>query len=85
MKMFSSEDRTIELHLVMGAVSVFVFLGLSAYTVIAQAQHFDPQTFGIGLGAVFTATGVAGVLQGSQRRIENGTATTDAAPTTQGQ
>lgn len=40
-------------------ISLLVFLGLAVWDVTLQKSHFDMQSFGIGLGAVIAAGGVA--------------------------
>ena len=44
---------------VMWCIGVLAFLGFSGWSVIAQGQHFDMQSFGIGFGAVMVAGGGA--------------------------
>ncbi len=41
----------------LGAMSVLVFLGLTIYVVVWRGGAWNMTEFGIGLGAVFTATG----------------------------
>jgi hypothetical protein len=41
----------------LGALSVLVFLGLTVYEVVVQHHEWKMADFGLGLGAVFTATG----------------------------
>lgn len=53
------DSATYEIARVSGAAVVATFLGLSAYAVIGKGQHFDPQEFGIGAGAVIAAMGAA--------------------------
>ncbi len=41
----------------LGALAVLVFLGLTVYVVVWQKGEWKMTEFGIGLGAVFAATG----------------------------
>lgn len=41
----------------LGAISVLTFLGLTIYVVVVQHGEWKMGEFGIGLGAVFAATG----------------------------
>lgn len=70
--MFDSNDRATEMHLALGALVVLTFLFLEAWSVLVKNKDFDMQGFGIGIGAVFVATGVGAVAQGIQRRTQDG-------------
>jgi hypothetical protein len=44
---------------VLWAIAVLVFLGLAIYDTVAHGKPFDAQAFGIGLGSVMAAGGLA--------------------------
>lgn len=82
MKIFDSDDRSIELPHVLGALGVLVFLFLATWQVVKRDKDFDMTGFGLGLGTVFAATGIASIAQGTQRRIQDGGQTTSSTTTT---
>jgi hypothetical protein len=53
------DNITYDIARVSGASMVLTYLGLAIYSVVWKAQHFDPQSFGIGAGAVVGALGAA--------------------------
>lgn len=53
-----ADNKTFDIARVLAALSVLVFLGLAIYAVVKLGQAWDPQAFGVGLGAVFAAIGV---------------------------
>lgn len=57
--MLSDATGTYEIAKASGALVVLTYLGLAIYAVVAKGQTFDPQSFGIGAGAVIAAMGAA--------------------------
>lgn len=68
--LLNSDDRGMELHLVLGAVAILIGLGLTVWTVIVQDKPFDIVSFGQGIGYLFTGAGIAAVAQGLQRKAQ---------------
>lgn len=58
-------------------LGVLTFLFLSVYAVVYRGQTFDPQGFGIGLGA---AIGTAAAGMGLKSKMENGREGHDVRP-----
>ena len=54
-----SDNVTHDLARYLALISVLVGLGLSIYAVGWKGQQFDLQSFGVGMGAMFTGLGVA--------------------------
>ena len=54
-----SDNRTHDLYRYLSLASIVVGLGLEIYVVAWKLQPFDFQTFGVGVGALFTGVGVA--------------------------
>jgi len=69
-RLFNSADRTVEAHIVLTALGVIGFVGLSAYAVVARGQAWDPAAYGAGLAAIFAGTGAAGWAAGLQRKAQ---------------
>ncbi len=57
--MLSDAAGTYEIAKASGALVVLTYLGLAIYAVVVKGQTFDPQSFGIGAGAVIAAMGAA--------------------------
>ena len=57
--MLADATGTYEIAKASGALVVLTYIGLSVYAVVVKAQPFDPQSFGIGAGAVIAAMGAA--------------------------
>ncbi|MGC8519960.1 MAG: hypothetical protein ACP5P4_15800 [Steroidobacteraceae bacterium] len=57
--MLTDATGTYEIAKASGALVVITYLGLSIYAVVWKGQTFDPQSFGIGAGAVIAAMGAA--------------------------
>jgi hypothetical protein len=53
------DNKTICPVRVIGILGSLQGLGMSAYDVVIQHQHFDLQAFGLGMGATVAALGVA--------------------------
>lgn len=56
---FTNANGDWDIGRVLWAIAVLVFLALACIAVLLNKQTFDPQTFGIGLGAVMAAGGAA--------------------------
>lgn len=54
----TTSGEAIDIVRVMSLVAFAAYLGLAIYDVVFQKNPFRYQDFGIGLGAVITATGV---------------------------
>lgn len=54
-----SDNITHDLYKYLALVSILTGLGLAVYSVGWKGQVFDMQTFGIGIGALFTGAGIA--------------------------
>lgn len=48
-------------------LGLLTFLSLEIFSVVVQQKEFDPQAFGLGLGAVI---GAGGLAQGFKNRME---------------
>ena len=57
--MLADATGTYEIAKASGALVVLTYIGLAVYAVVAKGQPFDPQSFGIGAGAVIAAMGAA--------------------------
>lgn len=55
----TADGESFDIGRVLWAFGVLTFLGLSVWNVVGQDQHFDMQSFGIGLGATLAAGGAA--------------------------
>lgn len=85
MRLFDSEDRSFELHLVATAAAEAVFLALTVWTVVVQGTKFDAAlmpAFGLGFGAVLTAGGLSALATGAGRRVQDTGQTTSTTTTT---
>ena len=69
-KLFDSSDKTVEAHLVLTAICILSFIGLTIYAVVVLGHPFDPQAYGTGAGATFAGTGAAAWGTGLQRKNE---------------
>jgi hypothetical protein len=59
-QMFTGRDNiTVDAVRVLAVAAVVEALALTAYVVVWRAEHFDMQTFGIGLAAIFASVGIA--------------------------
>lgn len=70
MKLFDSNDRSLELPHLATACAVPLFFFLTGWTVIVQDKPFDGQTFGIGFLALLGGFGAGAVCQGMQRNAQ---------------
>jgi hypothetical protein len=66
---FDGDDHSVEMHHVLGAIGTLSYVGTMVYHAIAHGQ-FDPQSAGIGLGAVWTGTGAVAWGQGKARQAQ---------------
>jgi len=66
-QLFQGKGGTADEMAVLAVLGVLVFLGLATYSVVWKGQQFDPQAFGIGLGA---AIGAAATGMGFKARSE---------------
>ena len=66
-QLFQGKNGTADEMAVLSVLGVLTFLGLAAFSVIWKGQTFDPQAFGIGLGA---AIGAASMGMGLKARQE---------------
>jgi hypothetical protein len=62
--------RSFETHLVLMALGVAAFIGLSIYHVVAQGHGFDAAAYGEGLGFLLAGGGAASWGRGLQRKAE---------------
>lgn len=69
-RLLDSDDRSIELHLALGALAVIVGLILAGWSVIVQSKPFDMMSYGTGIGALFTGIGIAAISAGLQRKAQ---------------
>lgn len=66
-QLFQGKDGTADEMAVLCVLGVLTFLGLAVYAVVWKSQPFDPQAFGIGLGATI---GAAATGMGLKARSE---------------
>ncbi len=57
--MTEADNTTHDLYRYLAVVSIIVGLGLQVFAVGWRGQPFDMQSFGIGVGALFTGAGLA--------------------------
>lgn len=57
--MTETDNTTHDLYRYLALASIVVGLGLQIFVIGWRNQPFDMQTFGIGIGALFTGVGVA--------------------------
>ena len=69
-RLLDSDDRSVELHGVLGVLVLLTGLGLQVFDTVVLRNAFNMQSFGIGVGAVLTAVGGAGALLGLQRKAQ---------------
>lgn len=69
-QLFDSRDASVALSHVLGALGTLAYLGLHAWTVIAQGHPMDGISFGAGLAAVLGGTGAAGKMMDGQKPAE---------------
>lgn len=55
----TTSGDAVDLVRINALLGMLVFLGLAIYNVVWQKQPFQPHEFGIGLGAVIAAVGIA--------------------------
>jgi hypothetical protein len=70
MRLFDSDDRTLDLHLVSSAVAFAVFIVMTCWMVWARGKDFDPQTYGVGALALLGGGGMAAAGAGLGRRAQ---------------
>ena len=58
-----SDNTTHDLYRVLSLLAILTGLGLTIYSVVAKGQPFDIQTFGIGIGTLFTGCGAALIMK----------------------
>jgi len=66
-QLFSDKTGQADEMAALSILGVAVYLGLAIYAVVQKGQAFDPQAFGIGLGAVI---GAAATGMGFKARSE---------------
>jgi hypothetical protein len=84
MRILSSQDRSVEMPHVLGAMACLVGFGLEIYSVIMDpSHHFDMVAFGEGVLGLFTASGVFLFGQGAQRWVQDKNGQANTTTTTQ--
>ena len=74
---FSSVDKELEAHNVLGAMGVLVFFGLVIYSVVWKGQPFDPLAYGQAFVFILAGVGLAATGAGVQRKLQGDTTTTN--------
>jgi len=54
-----SDNETYSMLKILALISVAIGMGLEVYVIVAKAQTFDIQNFGIGVGALLAGAGAA--------------------------
>jgi hypothetical protein len=54
-----SDNSTFDYTKILAFIAVIIGLSLQVYSVVFQGQHFDMNTFGIGIGALFAGLAAA--------------------------
>jgi len=69
-RMLDSQDRAVEAHIVLTALSVVVFLFAMLWEILAQGKTVSLMDCGTGIGGILTGGGAAAWGIGVQRRAE---------------
>lgn len=67
-KMFDAGDATVDAPSFLTALAVIWTFTLVSYSVIVNKEHLDPESTGIGVGAIIGAGGGGAAVLGWQRR-----------------
>lgn len=70
-RLSDGNDRTLEMHLFLGVVSIIVLILFQGYDLVyVDTKFFSPQAYGTGLAYIFAGIGAASWGQGFQRKYQ---------------
>lgn len=71
LRLFDSSDRSMELHLFLGAMALLGVIFYEGYDIAYITKEFVPEDYGYSLAYAFVGIGAAGWGQGIQRKFAN--------------
>ena len=70
MRLFNSNDKSLEMHLFLGALSILCIIFYEGYDLVYISKFLDPEDYGYGLAYAFAGIGAASWSQGVQRKFQ---------------